>query len=130
MAGPLQLAARGQGPNEGGVRLLHQPFALIGRDPRADVPLEHGLVSRRHVYLQIIEGEGFWIDLDSRSGTFSDGQLRKFGWLEPGKVIRVGPFARCPATARGCPGVPQWALACGFMADEPYDVVDRVGKRL
>ena len=74
------------------MRLLHQPFALIGRDQRADVPLEHSLVSRRHVYLQIIENQGFWIDLDSRSGTFSDGQLRKFGWLEPGKIIRVGPF--------------------------------------
>ena len=55
MTGPLQLAVRGPSPNESGVRLLHQPFALIGRDPRADVPLEHGLVSRRHVYLQIIE---------------------------------------------------------------------------
>ena len=49
-------------------------------------------MSRRHVYLQILEKESFWIDLDSRSGTFSDGQLRKFGWLEPGKIIRVGPF--------------------------------------
>ena len=92
ISGPLQLAIRGPSSNENGVRLLHQPFALIGRDQRADVPLEHSLVSRRHVYLQIIEKESFWIDLDSRSGTFSDGQLRKFGWLEPGKLIRVGPF--------------------------------------
>jgi pSer/pThr/pTyr-binding forkhead associated (FHA) protein len=89
---PLQLAVRGPSSNESGVRLLHQPFALIGRDQRADVPLEHSLVSRRHVYLQIIEKQGFWIDLDSRSGTFSDGQLCKFGWLEPDKIIRVGPF--------------------------------------
>ena len=74
------------------MRLVHQPFALIGRDQRADVPLDHALVSRRHVYLQIIEKQGFWIDLDSRSGTFSDGQLRKVGWLEPGKLIRIGPF--------------------------------------
>jgi FHA domain-containing protein len=89
---PLQLAVRGSTTNESGVRLLHQPFALIGRDQRADVPLDHRLVSRRHVYLQVVEGQAFWIDLDSRSGTLGDGQLRKFGWLAAGKVLRVGPF--------------------------------------
>jgi pSer/pThr/pTyr-binding forkhead associated (FHA) protein len=74
------------------VRLLHQPFALIGRDQRADVPLDHKLVSRRHVYLQVVEGQAFWVDLDSRSGTLANGQLRKFGWLEAGKILRIGPF--------------------------------------
>ena len=49
-------------------------------------------MSRRHVYLQVVEGQAFWIDLDSRSGTLGDGQLRKFGWLAAGKVLRVGPF--------------------------------------
>jgi len=92
IAGPLQLAVRGPSPNESGVRLLHQPFALVGRDQRADVPLDHKLVSRRHVYLQIVEGRAFWLDLDSRSGTSAEGQLRKFGWLEAGKSIRIGPF--------------------------------------
>jgi len=91
-AGPLQLAVRGPSPNESGVRLLHQPFALVGRDQRADVPLDHKLVSRRHVYLQIVEGQTFWLDLDSRSGTSAEGQLRKFGWLEVGKSIRIGPY--------------------------------------
>ena len=89
---PLQLAVRGSTANDSGVRLLHQPFALIGRDQRADVPLDHRLVSRRHVYLQVVEGQAFWIDLDSRSGTLGDGQLRKFGWLSAGKVLRIGPF--------------------------------------
>ena len=92
ISGQLQLAVRGPSSNESGVRLLHQPFALIGRDQRSDIPLDHNLVSRRHVYFQIIEKQGFWIDLDSRSGTFSNGQLRKFGWLDPGVIIRVGPF--------------------------------------
>lgn len=89
---PLQLAVRGPSPNESGVRLLHQPFALIGRDERADLRLDHKLVSRRHVYLQIVEGQVFWLDLDSRSGTAAEGQLRKFGWLEDGKSIRIGPY--------------------------------------
>ena len=69
ISGPLQIAVRGPSPSESGVRLLHQPFALIGRDQRSDMPLDHRLVSRRHVYLQVVEGQAFWIDLDSRSGT-------------------------------------------------------------
>ncbi len=90
--GPLQLAVRGPSPDESGVRLLHQPFALVGRDERADVLLDHKLVSRRHVYLQIVDGQAFWLDLDSRAGTAAEGQIRKFGWLEAGKSIRIGPY--------------------------------------
>jgi pSer/pThr/pTyr-binding forkhead associated (FHA) protein len=89
---PLQIAVGAPTANETGVRLLHQPFALIGRDQRADVPLDHKLVSRRHVYLQVVEGQAFWIDLESRTGTLGEGQLRKFGWLEAGKVIGIGPY--------------------------------------
>jgi len=92
ISGPLRIAVGAPSPDGSGVRLLHQPFALVGRDQRADVPLDHKLVSRRHVYLQILEGQAFWLDLDSRSGTSSEGQLRKFGWLEAGKSIRIGPF--------------------------------------
>src|SRR5262245_3336357 len=92
ISGPLQIALRGPSPGESGVRMLHQPFALIGRDQRCDMALDHRLVSRRHVYLQVVEGQAFWIDLDSRSGTMEDGQPRKSGWLRPGHVIRIGPF--------------------------------------
>jgi pSer/pThr/pTyr-binding forkhead associated (FHA) protein len=92
ISGPLQIAVRGPSTNESGVRLLHQPFALIGRDQRSDIPLDHRLVSRRHVYLQVVEGQAFWIDLDSRSGTMDAGQPSKFGWLGAGRTIRVGPY--------------------------------------
>ncbi len=44
------------------------------------------------VYLQFVNGRVFWLDLDSRAGTSTEGQLRKFGWLEAGSSIRVGPF--------------------------------------
>jgi pSer/pThr/pTyr-binding forkhead associated (FHA) protein len=89
---PLQLSVRGPTVEGSGLRLLHQPFALIGRDPRADVLLDHRLVSRRHVYLQVVEGRAFWLDLESRSGTICEGQSRRFGWLEEHRSIRIGPF--------------------------------------
>jgi pSer/pThr/pTyr-binding forkhead associated (FHA) protein len=91
ISGPLRLVVAGAS-DESEVRLLHQPFALVGRDQRADVPLDHKLVSRRHVYIQIVAGEAFWVDLDSRSGTLSEGQLHKLGWLDAGKSIGIGPF--------------------------------------
>ncbi len=91
ISGPLQLAVTGPS-DESEVRLLHQPFALVGRDQRADVPLDHKLVSRRHVYIQVVNGQAFWVDLDSRSGTLSEGQVHKLGWLDAGKSIGIGPF--------------------------------------
>ena len=92
MPEPLQLAVEAEGTQETGVRLLHQPFALIGRDQRADVPLDHRLVSRRHVYLQVVEGHVFWIDLESRLGTLGSGRPRKFGWLDVDETMRIGPY--------------------------------------
>jgi len=92
MAGPLQLAVEAPGDRLPGVRLLHQPFALVGRDRRADVPLEHRLVSRRHAYLQIVEGHLFWIDLESRHGVEGGGGYRKSGWLAVGETMRIGPY--------------------------------------
>ena len=92
MSGPLQLVVEAAGEQQPGVRLLHQPFALIGRDQRADVPLEHRLVSRRHVYLQVVEGHVFWIDLESRLGTVGGARPRKFGWLADDETMKIGPY--------------------------------------
>ena len=71
---------------------LYQPFAVIGRDLRADVVLDHADVSRRHVYLQVIEGRVFWVDLESRTGTRNESESQRFGWLEGGRTLFVGPY--------------------------------------
>lgn len=101
---PLQLVVEAAGEPDVGVRVLHQPFALIGRDPRADVPLEHRLVSRRHIYLQVVEGHAFWIDLESRLGTLGGGRPRKYGWLTRDETIRIGPYEVRRATRARRPG--------------------------
>ncbi len=92
LEGPLQLVVEAGGESDVGVRVLHQPFAIVGRDPRADVPLEHRLVSRRHAYLQVVEGCVFWIDLGSRLGIHAAGRPRKHGWLTRDEPMRVGPY--------------------------------------
>jgi pSer/pThr/pTyr-binding forkhead associated (FHA) protein len=92
LAGPLQLVVESQIAEGGELRLLHQPFALIGRDPRSDLVLDHARVSRRHVYFQVIEGRGFWVDLESRTGTRADEVSQKAGWLEGERTLCVGPY--------------------------------------
>ena len=47
----------------------HQPFALIGSDPMADLFLDDSRVDRLHAYLQVIEGQVYWVDLGSQGGT-------------------------------------------------------------
>jgi pSer/pThr/pTyr-binding forkhead associated (FHA) protein len=71
-----------------------RPFLLVGRHPQADLSLNHPLVSRRHAYLQAIAGRVFWVDLESRTQTYWDGQeeARAQGWLDPGSFIQVGPY--------------------------------------
>jgi pSer/pThr/pTyr-binding forkhead associated (FHA) protein len=88
----FQFAVENQDATESRLRLLYQPFAVIGRDLRADVVLDHADVSRRHVYLQAIEGRVFWIDLESRTGTRNESESQRFGWLEGGRTLSVGPY--------------------------------------
>ena len=76
----LQLIVKSQSANESKLRPLYQPFAIIGRDLRADLVLDHPQVSRRHVYLQVIEGRAFWVDLESRTGTRSERAVSEV-WL-------------------------------------------------
>ncbi len=90
--GPLQLTVERQSENAVELRQLHQPFAVIGRGPRVDVVLDDPRVSRRHVYLQFVEGRAFWVDLESRSGTNGDRKSQKFGWLEGEQALSAGPY--------------------------------------
>src|SRR2546423_71321 len=60
--------------------VFHQPFVLVGNDERADLVLEDEEVSKRHVYLQIIAGRVFWLDLLSRTGVRVDARPQSQGW--------------------------------------------------
>jgi pSer/pThr/pTyr-binding forkhead associated (FHA) protein len=100
--GPLTLDIEGPGLPGPQRRSFLQPFVLIGRDNRAELMLDHDLVSRRHTYLQVIEGRVFFVDLESRSGTIQGDLTLESGWLEPGEALIVGPFTvRLVATAGG-----------------------------
>jgi predicted component of type VI protein secretion system len=69
-----------------------RPFAIVGRDMRAHVPLLDPRVSRRHLYLQIIAGRAFCVDLGSRTGIRRDETTCPSGWLLGGRAVGVGPY--------------------------------------
>jgi pSer/pThr/pTyr-binding forkhead associated (FHA) protein len=91
--GPLRLlveAPGGRGPTE---IALPRPFAVVGRDPRSDIHLDHPHVSLRHAYLQVVAGRLFWFDLGSRTGTIGALGSRHAGRLAYGASLGVGPFS-------------------------------------
>lgn len=77
-------------------RDLAFPFAVIGRSSKNDIVLSHTQISRRHAYLQVIQGRPFWYDLKSRAGIHRDGGPDGSGWSEPAQAVRIGPFVLRP----------------------------------
>ena len=88
-------------------RLFRHPFVVIGRRPECDLVLDHWQVSRRHAYLQLIEGRYYCIDLGSRTGTHGGDSAERSGWLERGRAIQIGPYAvrpEAPGSSTRTPG--------------------------
>jgi pSer/pThr/pTyr-binding forkhead associated (FHA) protein len=83
-----------------------QPSAILGRgDERTDLRLDHDALSLRHVWLQVLTGRVFFLDLRSRTGVYGAHGLSPSGWLSHGQAIRIGPFV-----VRVVAGVPQAPL--------------------
>lgn len=52
--------------------------------------LDHPDVSRRHAYLQLVDGRPFVVDLESRTGVRIDGQSARSGWVD--RTVEIGPY--------------------------------------
>jgi pSer/pThr/pTyr-binding forkhead associated (FHA) protein len=90
--GPLRLSVKMPGQPGAVPHLVHKPFAVIGRDARADLRLDAKQVSLLHAYLQMIDGQLVIVDLGSRSGIHGkDGPVRA-EWLPPRDPVRIGPY--------------------------------------
>lgn len=88
--GPLQLdVALDPGPSE--PHAFSQPFLVLGRGQNADLRLNRPLISRRHAYLQVIDGRVLCVDLGSRTGTHRGDASGFAGWLDGDQVLQIGP---------------------------------------
>ena len=72
---------------------LSLPFALLGRDERADLRLDDENISHRHAYLQLVSGRLWCVDLGSRTGIHGEGGKIPAGVLHPPESFRIGPYA-------------------------------------
>jgi hypothetical protein len=63
---------------------------LIGRDGRADLNLLDSDVGSRHMYLQILRGRLYGVQLADRSETRSQGRPWLGGWIHPGQEFEIG----------------------------------------
>ncbi|MDW8244051.1 MAG: FHA domain-containing protein [Thermogemmata sp.] len=71
---------------------IEMPFVLVGRDDACDVMLADPEMDPRHLWLQVLDGQVYAVDLGSRTGLrWSDGSQGS-GWLELDRPLRVGPF--------------------------------------
>ncbi|MHB2020292.1 MAG: FHA domain-containing protein [Candidatus Xenobia bacterium] len=78
----------GSGPHMG--YPLNRPCTLIGRDVGNDIMINSSSVSRTHA--QIVRMEGCWLvlDLDSKNGTFVNGDLVVQQQLFDGDRLSIG----------------------------------------
>lgn len=85
---------------------FQQPFLVIGRRPESDLVIDHWQVSRRHAYLQLIEGRYYCVDLGSRTGTHGGDSAERAGWIERGRDVQIGPYAVRPEWPESSPEPP------------------------
>lgn len=78
------------GPNAGRQHRLDAPTIVVGRHPECDVVVDVGAVSRHHAQLLEIGGQHYVEDLNSRNGTFVNGEpVRGRHRLQLGDRIQV-----------------------------------------
>jgi predicted component of type VI protein secretion system len=71
---------------------LQQPYAVVGRHPDADLQLDGDTVRPRHLYLQMIEGRLFAINVSHTGQAWWDGEVKPHGWIDPGNRVQVGAY--------------------------------------
>lgn len=71
--------------------VLHPGCYRIGRDPGAEVPLQHGAVSRRHALLEQRDGRWLLRDQQSTNGLWWRGRRIRELLLADGDRVRLGP---------------------------------------
>lgn len=99
-AGDVATASRGEPAATWRLVVAAFPYALqtgvsvIGRDPDVTVHIDHSSVSRRHARVSIQGDSAIVEDLDSRNGTFVNGQrVESPTALHDGDVLGLGPVA-------------------------------------
>ena len=73
---------------------IDRPYAMIGRDPAADLRIAHPRVSLRHAYLHLDRRGVYAVDLATRVGTRFDDLPSgiRAAWLRPGRALELAGY--------------------------------------
>ena len=82
-----------QSPDEAVVYSFSQPFT-IGRAAQCDVQFETRVVSGVHARIALVRGDWVVQDLDSRNGTYLDGERVQHAVLRGGRCFSWARVAR------------------------------------
>jgi hypothetical protein len=102
---PLQLDAEHRQRQEIERRSLPLPFALVGRNERADLRLDDKDVEDRHAYLQMVDGRWWWLNLSSRKNKLNNAGVSSVWKLLGPQGVPIGPYTIRPV----CEGPPDEA---------------------
>ncbi len=87
--GRITLRVRGPGSPPGRIFPIRRPFALIGRDPGADIRIDDPSVEPRHVLLVLDRRGIFGVDLMTGTGTRFAGADSVSAWLGVGDILEI-----------------------------------------
>ena len=120
-ATPLRISYTHRLTGASGTRETPEPFAFFGRHDSNSVELDDPSVSKKHAYLQVIDGSPFVVDLGSRSGIRLAGASVDQAWWDPELPLQIGAFdirisGRLHRHAEGPPptAISDGATACQF----------------
>jgi pSer/pThr/pTyr-binding forkhead associated (FHA) protein len=100
-----------------------QPFLLVGSCDRADLVLNNPEVSRRQLYLQVLNGRLFAVHLSYRIPTFFGDEPLPAGWVAAGRNLTFGPYSLSFPDAFASGITPsQSPLAAGSFAGPPVTI--------
>lgn len=89
---PLRVTVTKSGETNAERWVFPRPYLVIGRRGDSDLVLDHWQISRRHAYIQYLDGGFFCVDLGSRTGTHGGVASERSGWVPRDQMIRVGPY--------------------------------------
>jgi pSer/pThr/pTyr-binding forkhead associated (FHA) protein len=89
---PLRVTVAKAGERASENWVFSRPFLIIGRRSDSDLVLDHWQISRRHAYLQYLDGGFICVDLGSRTGTFGGDATERAGWISRDQALQIGPY--------------------------------------
>src|SRR5579872_1369309 len=85
-------AGRQDSPASSERRLFRQPFFVIGRASGCDLVIPDPTASFRHIYVQLISGRWFFLNLAKISSSSAGMGQPESGWLDVDSQLKVGSY--------------------------------------